>query len=95
MISEAQNKKAMRRLTRGWKRSRAENQANIALSPAEQWRDRFIDQAAAFPDLDPVDHFGRRYLNASNGCLLENAKPLDFDRFQGFGLFLNTIHPKD
>lgn len=95
MISSAQNAKALRRLTRGRKQRAAANQANIALSAAEVWRDRFIDQAAAFPDLEPLDHLGARYLNASNGCLRPDAKPFDFDRFQGFGLFLNTLHPKD
>lgn len=89
-ISAEQNRKAMKRLMRGRKTN---IQANCALNAAEVWRDRFFDQSKAFPDLTPLDHLGRRYLNASNGCLLPNLKPFDFERFQGFGLFLKLLTP--
>lgn len=83
MINQEQSDKAWKRLSRSWHAKK--------LSPPviESWVDKFERMHLNSPSSTPLDLLGRRFKNPVNREPLDGVEPFDFERFQGFGLWLS------
>jgi hypothetical protein len=66
-------------------------QPGLEIDPIERWRNFYHQRHSANPAAHPITFLEPLFENAGKGTIRPGAGPFDFERFQGFCLFWQSL----